>query len=278
LDPLLSEAYLFLVGSIGSLCVTLCFLPVLWKFPVFLDGLRREAVDTGTIVRLTKFSELNRIRILLRFLFVIPFLILGIDGVRHEHPLNESMNITDVLGIIAGFGCVVSSGITLVIFFPRSIEGEIAERDAARSRKISRLGSRMSDTREWAMSAISHDSFVVPDDPVRDGDAYVTESPIPKAAKSLDDFDDPYSYGPPSSTDKTWTYVASDPRPPRVEKLPPLRPNRRGEDVELGVSNPLPNNALADRRSRIPMDHIIHNWRSPIEFGYNASRLTFQRT
>jgi len=263
------------VGSSGSLCVTLCFLPVLWKFPAFLDGLRKEAVDTGTIVRLTKFSELNRIRILLRFMFVIPLLILGIDGVRPEHPLNESMNITDVLGIIAGFGCVVSSGITLVIFFPRSIESEIAERDAARSRKMSRLGSRMSDTREWALSAVSHDSFVAPD--ARDGGAYgLTESPIPKAAKSLDGLDDPYSYGSPSSTDKTWTFVASESRPPHVS---PLRPNRRnGEDIELGGSDLLPSNALADRRSRISMNHIINSWKSPIEFGYNASRLTFQRT
>ncbi len=124
----------------------------------------------------------------------------------------------------------------------------------------------MSDTREWAMSAISHDSFIAPDDPVRDGDAYVlTESPIPKTAKSLDDFDDSYSYGPRGSMDKTWTYDASEPRPPRVEKLSPLRPNRRtGDDIELGGSVPLPNNALADRRSRIPMNHIIHNWRSPI--------------
>lgn len=124
----------------------------------------------------------------------------------------------------------------------------------------------MSDTREWALSGVSRDSFVAPDDPVRDGSAYVlTESPMPKAPKSLDDLDDPFPYGSPGSLDKSWTFDASEPSPLRAEKLSPLRPNRRkGEDIELGGSHPLPNNALADRRSRTSMNYIIDNWRSPI--------------
>ena len=61
----------------------------------------------------------------------IPILILGVDGVR-DHDLNEKMFWTgttfffpnvchpklfsiDVLTMVAGFGCCISSGITLVV-------------------------------------------------------------------------------------------------------------------------------------------------------------------
>lgn len=68
-----------------------------------------EGVDTATIVRLTKFSELNvsvppimfqlylvvtkgqTIRVVFRFLFTVPLLILGVDGVRPHVHINESM-------------------------------------------------------------------------------------------------------------------------------------------------------------------------------------------
>ncbi|KAJ3484945.1 hypothetical protein NLI96_g5298 [Meripilus lineatus] len=44
---------------------------------------------------------------------------------------------TELLAIVAGMGCVISSGITLVIFFPRSIASEIAAKDASRDNKHS---------------------------------------------------------------------------------------------------------------------------------------------
>ncbi|KAF9075485.1 hypothetical protein BDP27DRAFT_1212433 [Rhodocollybia butyracea] len=135
-DPLKNEACTFLAGSLGSLCLTIWFMPILWSFPTFLDNLRSEGVDTATIVRLTKFHELNTIRVLFRYLFTIPLLVLGVDGVRpHEHTINENPFWTDCLTFIAAMGCVISSGITLIIFFPRSVEGEIAARDASRDRK-----------------------------------------------------------------------------------------------------------------------------------------------
>ncbi|KAJ3509308.1 hypothetical protein NLJ89_g5291 [Agrocybe chaxingu] len=137
-DPLKSEAFTFLAGSLGSLSLTLWFTPILFTFPSFLNNLRAEGVDTATIVRLTKFSELNTIRVVFRFLFTVPLLILGVDGVREHSHVNESMLWTDFLVVVAGFGCGISSGITLVIFFPRSIEGEIAAKDAAKERKRSR--------------------------------------------------------------------------------------------------------------------------------------------
>ncbi|EGO26162.1 hypothetical protein SERLADRAFT_407050 [Serpula lacrymans var. lacrymans S7.9] len=134
-DPYKCEAYTFLAGSLGSLSLTIWFLPILWTFPVFLRSLRNEHVDINTIVRLTKFHELNCIRVVFRFLFTVPFVILGIDGVRPHQHINDKMFPVDLLAMIAAVGCTVSSGITLVIFFPRSIETEIAARDASRIRR-----------------------------------------------------------------------------------------------------------------------------------------------
>ncbi|EIW80587.1 hypothetical protein CONPUDRAFT_82756 [Coniophora puteana RWD-64-598 SS2] len=131
-DYLKCEAYTFLAGSIGSFALTVWFLPILWAFPAFLDSLRRESVDTNTVVRLTKFHELNCIRVFFRFLFTVPFIILGIDGVRPHQHINDNMFATDFLAMIAGVGCSVSSALTLVIFFPRSIESEIANKDRRR--------------------------------------------------------------------------------------------------------------------------------------------------
>ncbi len=74
---------------------------------------------------------------LFRFLFCVPLLVLGIDGLRPHHHINESMALTgrsqddskfsvgtflmlynqisDLLVILTGFGVAISSGITLVV-------------------------------------------------------------------------------------------------------------------------------------------------------------------
>jgi len=91
----------------------------------------------NTIIRLTKFHELNTIRVIFRFLFSLPLIILATDGLRPHPHINESFFGSEFLAIVSGFGLVVSSGITLVIFFPRSIENEIAAQDAGiRSRGL----------------------------------------------------------------------------------------------------------------------------------------------
>ncbi|KAI9441805.1 hypothetical protein H4582DRAFT_1413270 [Lactarius indigo] len=134
-DPLKCEAYTFLAGSLGSLSLTLWFLPVLHLFRPFLGGLRKEGVDTNTIIRLTKFHELNTIRVVFRLLFAVPLFILAVDGVRPHQHINDTMFWTEFLAITGAFGVVISSGITLVIFFPRSIENEIvAHESGIRSR------------------------------------------------------------------------------------------------------------------------------------------------
>ncbi|KAI0301765.1 hypothetical protein B0F90DRAFT_295561 [Multifurca ochricompacta] len=140
-DLVKCEAYMFLAGSLGSLSLTLWFIPVLHLFQPFLGNLRREGVDMNTIIRLTKFHELNTIRILFRLLFAVPLCILAIDGIRPHQHVNDSLFATEFLSMLGGFGVVISSGMTLVIFFPRSIEKEIVAHDAGiRSRGF--FGSR----------------------------------------------------------------------------------------------------------------------------------------
>lgn len=111
----------------------------------------------------------------------------------------------------------------------------------------------MDDVRDWA-SRMSHES-IAPDHPVHGGAYLLTESPIPRNWKSLDNLNDPYDHRPGS----IWSHDVSDPRALKLEKLPPLRPNRRGEaDAELGGMGASRNN---NSQLRISM---IHHWRSPI--------------
>ena len=42
-DPLKCEAFTFLAGSLGSLSLTLWFMPILWTFPSFIQNLVRRA-------------------------------------------------------------------------------------------------------------------------------------------------------------------------------------------------------------------------------------------
>ncbi|OSX61804.1 hypothetical protein POSPLADRAFT_1047061 [Postia placenta MAD-698-R-SB12] len=133
-DPAKSVAATFLAGSLGDLSLTLWFLPVLFMFPSFLRSLKSEGVDISTIVRLTTFHELNCIRVVFRFFFCAPFLILGVDGITSRLLVNTNLFASEFLAFLAAIGCMVSSGITLVIFFPRSIETEVRARNASRDK------------------------------------------------------------------------------------------------------------------------------------------------
>ncbi|KDQ11986.1 hypothetical protein BOTBODRAFT_34840 [Botryobasidium botryosum FD-172 SS1] len=125
-DPLRCEAWTFLIGSLGSLATTLTFIPVLFKFPQFVRRVAASGADLDVVIRLSTFHELNVIRVIFRFIFAVPFLILACDGIKHgtHHHLNESAVWTDLLGSLGAIGCIVSSVITIMIFFPRSIEKE----------------------------------------------------------------------------------------------------------------------------------------------------------
>ncbi|KAI0774854.1 hypothetical protein BD413DRAFT_611848 [Trametes elegans] len=137
-DPIRCEAFTFLAGSLGSLSLTLWFVPILWTFPSFLKNLKKASVDMRTIVRLTTFHELNCLRIGFRLIFVVPLLILAVDGIRPHQHVNDKMFWTEFLASISAIGCVISSGITLVIFFPRSVETELQSRNATREKSQSR--------------------------------------------------------------------------------------------------------------------------------------------
>ncbi|KIJ51261.1 hypothetical protein M422DRAFT_26678 [Sphaerobolus stellatus SS14] len=120
-NPLKAEAYIFLVGGAASFLVTVVFFVVLAKFPTFLRQVKKEGAATPVVLRLVKFHELNILRVIFRICLTLPLLILGIDGVREKHVINESPLWTDLLAFCAAVGLVASSTMTLLIFFPRSL-------------------------------------------------------------------------------------------------------------------------------------------------------------
>ncbi|KAJ7478637.1 hypothetical protein B0H11DRAFT_2173655 [Mycena galericulata] len=284
-DPLKCEAYTFLGGSLGSLSLTLWFTPILWAFPAFLSSLKTEGVDSATIVRLTKFHELNMIRIVFRFIFVIPFVILGADGVRAHVHINESMLWTDFLTMIAAFGCCISSALTLVIFFPRSVEGEIAAKDAARERKRTQSygghpGSSIAP-QELLHTQTRFSQYSYSQNGNRSSGHYT--SPTTKQRFSFppanQDGTTPYPMASPSQ--KEWPYPEDDRDIPSLAKVPELRPNRRrGDDVEMGGFSGLTEGNLSQHNVRRAgtLHPMVHNFTSPIDL-YNgekdAPRLAF---
>ncbi|KAF8058703.1 hypothetical protein FPV67DRAFT_1720777 [Lyophyllum atratum] len=300
-DPLKSEAYTFLAGSLGSLSLTLWFTPILYAITMLSKDrmTENEGVDINTIVRLTKFSELNTIRVVFRFLFTVPLLILGVDGVRPHHHINESMLWTDFLAVVAGFGCSISSGITLVIFFPRSIEGEIAARDASKERKRTRSTGKTGtgsifESRVFTrtnMTQSQNTNFGSPPAGGQTSGTYLlTSSPVKQSihleAESHDGhYDDLVmrSIPPTGSMDKYWGEEERDVLP----NLPPIRPNRRkGQDVELGGIDQMTEDNLS-RHNLKPsnVNHMVHNFTSPIDLAYSSGQqqrgtgswLTFNR-
>ncbi|CDO76746.1 hypothetical protein BN946_scf184813.g16 [Trametes cinnabarina] len=119
------DAYIFLVGSAGSTSTTIAFLYVLWRFPRFIRHVKAEGADPTVVVRLATFYQLNQVRVVFRFMFTLPLLVLALDGIiGQSHPINRNLFLTDFFQLIAGIGCFVSSMITLLIFFPRSIVRE----------------------------------------------------------------------------------------------------------------------------------------------------------
>ncbi|KAH9954875.1 hypothetical protein BC827DRAFT_1240812 [Russula dissimulans] len=176
-DPLKCEAFTFLAGSTGSLLLTVCSMIVMsafflnfmsprtysrfphhrLRFKPFLEGLRREGVDISVVVRLTKFYELTMIYIFSRALFAIPLLLLSADGVRSHHHINESLFLADLLQVTSGFGVAITAAIALPIFFPRSIEGEIARADSHRRKNYSSNKGMSHVSQNW--EAGIHDMY-----------------------------------------------------------------------------------------------------------------------
>jgi len=172
--------------------------------------------------------------------------------------------------MLSGFGVVVSSGITLVIFFPRSIENEIAAQDAGiRSRGF--FGSR------------NHLTFVS-----QEQELYGTYDPEDapgdsKAASPSSLYHNPAAL--PSSMPFRGTaqsplpLVHAPPTPP--PPLPPkepirLIPNRRRPSVD---NHPSPLAAMPSLNSMDRFDNPATNisrpktsFRSPVDLGGGARR------
>ncbi|KAG2098430.1 uncharacterized protein F5147DRAFT_713950 [Suillus discolor] len=119
------QAWIFLVGSSASTATTILFLYVLARFPAFIRRVKADGGEPKIVLRLVMFYQLNFGRVLFRFLFTIPLFILALDGVQGSHSINESPFWSDFLILLGGIGCFVSSFMTLLIFFPRSLTQEL---------------------------------------------------------------------------------------------------------------------------------------------------------
>lgn len=116
---------LFLVGSSASALTTLAFLYVLSNFPSFIRQVKSGGAEPDVVVRLATFYQLNLVRVTFRFMYTVPLFTLALDGVRDgPHVVVRDPFWSDFLLMISGIGCVVSSAITLLIFFPRSLTRE----------------------------------------------------------------------------------------------------------------------------------------------------------
>jgi len=136
--------------------LTVLFCPVLVMFPNFLHKIRAEGVEPPVMVRLAKSHSLNITRVVCRFLFVAPLLITAADAVRDTHVILMSPFASDLLAMVGGFGCVSSSMITLMIFFPRSYEREAGYR--YRERPMTELWSDDDDDKTQVTGGM-YDSY-----------------------------------------------------------------------------------------------------------------------
>ncbi|KAJ8586445.1 hypothetical protein M405DRAFT_795558 [Rhizopogon salebrosus TDB-379] len=119
------QAWIFLVGSSASTATTLLFLYVLVRFPQFIRRVKEDGGEPSIVLRLVMFYQLNFARVLFRFLFSLPLFVLAVDGVQGYHSINQDPFWSDFLIMLGGIGCFVSSFITLLIFFPRSLTQEL---------------------------------------------------------------------------------------------------------------------------------------------------------
>ncbi|KAJ4470203.1 hypothetical protein J3R30DRAFT_3382377 [Lentinula aciculospora] len=261
-DSILSEAIIFLAGSLGSLIPTILFMPILRKFPLLLDNLTAEGVDNPTIIRLTKFHELNTIRVIFRYLFTVPLLILGIDGVCSQPRINGSAFWTDLFAFTAAIGCTASSGITLVIFFPRSAEIEVSTQNAGKHEVCgpNPKASRSSDASLGKPSNLdfSSEQFVMTMSPTAIGERPTINRPSPIRPNRRRDYD--VELGG----------IGSAPPHYDIPSAPSMQPNRKcGNEVELGGISSPPSTAhsFADLE---PSGYINHSHMNPIIYSYTS--------
>ncbi|KAJ7799965.1 hypothetical protein B0H14DRAFT_1698626 [Mycena olivaceomarginata] len=113
------EAWIFLGGSSAGTFTTICFLYVLANFPGFIRSVKAEGAEPDVVIRLTTFYHHNCIRVVFRFFFTVPLLVLAVDGlVDKSFIVVNSSFWSDILLMMGGIGCFISSAITMLVFFP----------------------------------------------------------------------------------------------------------------------------------------------------------------
>jgi hypothetical protein len=137
------------------------------------------------------------------------------------------------------------------IFFPRSIQGEIAAKEAAREKRRNRALNRLNSFRPSQLTG--------------GGTYLLTSSPVQRTVSlpSGDGFD----VASPMSPEKAWRdshYSQSLSVSPA-----PLRPNRRPEDRDLetaigGRLTTLSEESMPGQNQRMTMNHLVYNFTSPI--------------
>ncbi|KAF7294047.1 hypothetical protein MKEN_01451100 [Mycena kentingensis (nom. inval.)] len=119
------EAWIFAAGASAGTFTTVCFLYVLWNFPRFIRSVKKEGAVPDVVVRLTTFYHFNCIRVVFRFFFTVPLLTLAIDALADDsYRVVRSPFWSDIFLMTGGIGCFISSAITMLIFFPRSMTTE----------------------------------------------------------------------------------------------------------------------------------------------------------
>ncbi|KAF7362470.1 hypothetical protein MVEN_00594600 [Mycena venus] len=144
-------AWIFLGGSAAGTFTTICFLYVLANFPRFIRSVKAEGAEPDVVVRLATFFNLNCIRVVFRFLFTVPLLVLALDGLFDKSFLVvgslfwsgtleltvlaavQLIHVSDIFLMMGAIGCFISSAITLLVFFPRSMTSEAGYRAHALS-------------------------------------------------------------------------------------------------------------------------------------------------
>lgn len=164
------------------------------------------------------------------------------------------------------------------IFFPRSIEGEIATRDAARERKRTRSTGRSISQSMLETQAHTRSNFSVPPSQIDRasvaGTYLLTSSPVRQNFTSLPSYDGNHNAHvndaatSPLTADKHWEDDEERDMPASLPKLPPIRPNRRrGHDVELGGIDAVSlseSNLSKHNLRQSNLNPMVHNFTSPI--------------
>jgi hypothetical protein len=243
--------------------VTLWFIPILWTFPSFLRNLEEQGVNEVAIVRLTTFNELNRIRVAFRLIFFVPILILGIDGLQPHPHINENLFGSDFLAMTAGFGCAISSALTLAIFFPRSISTEYqaekskrAEQEKQSQCSSHRLTQTQDESPMFVLSAMSF-SAADRDDYEEDVTNMYEEPPVYSQYKPA-----PHPVVQASS-ENAHTQVGCAPSISDAHSEVPLRPNRRADEEATIQSDG--RRSSGSPTSKKWVHPFVKSFRSPID-------------